>query len=151
MSEAIFDPTFQDEFWRSVDPDNVELLKLFERKESWTVKYTDVPIFYDDMSELLPDILSFDPNGESAANLLDDIIKITAAMTLKNNMAALIWLDSGLEEGTFRGWSSNIYARCEFIEENKDAFDSNFVKLARISIERIQLMIRLKLLVDIFS
>lgn len=151
MSEAIFNPNFQDEFWKSVDPDNMELLKLFENKESWTVKYTDIPVFYDDMSELLPAILEYDPNSEGAANLLDDIIKITATMTLKNNMAALIWLDSGLDEGTFRGWSSNIYARCEFIAENKDAFDHNFVKLARITIERIQLMIRLKLLVDIFT
>jgi len=150
MKEDIFSPDFQDLFWRSIDPDSTELLKLFEKKENWTIKYSEVPSFYADMSELMPDILEYNPNNQGSERILDNIIRITASMTLKNNIAALIWLDSGLEQETFRGWGSNIYSRSEFIVENVDEFDPNFVKLAKITIERIQLMIRLKLLINIF-
>jgi hypothetical protein len=148
-SKDIFSPEMQESFWKNVDPDAIDLLSLFEERESWTLDYEELPDFYREMADIIPEIKQFTKSGSPSDNFIERLVQLLSSMSLKNNVAALVWLDSGLESEITIGWSTIVYRHCESAMKN-DTSNENAVKCAKIVTERIQLMVRLKLLVSVF-
>jgi len=150
-SKDIFSPEMQEKFWSSVDPEAIELLQMFEKRENWTHKYNELPDFYQEMADLIPEIQEFSENKNPTEELQNRLIKLLACMSLKNNVAAMVWLDNKLQSEMSKGSSVIIYNQCENLVSGKGDQDKELQKCARVLIDRIQLMVRLKLLVTIFS
>lgn len=148
-SSDIFSEEMQSAFWSSADPEAIELLSLFESRENWTLKYDELPDFYHEMASMIPDIQELTKTGNPTPELLTRLVQILSSMSLKNNVAALVWLDSGLESEITIGWSTIVYRHSEEILISSSA-NENIVRCARVLVQRIQLMVRLKLLVSIF-
>lgn len=147
--KSVFSPTKQGEFWGKITPDVRGMLQFFELRESWTIPYEELPEFYESLDKVISTIHT-SGSDEQSEILIDRLIVLFGSMPLRQCMAGLSWIDRGIEKESDIRWAGNIYFRAsDIVNEGHD--DEDVVNHSFVIKERVELIVRMKLLNSLFS
>lgn len=146
--KSLFSPDKQNEFWGRVSPDVRGMLQFFELKENWTLKYEDLPEFYESIEQV---IKTMQEHGKDKHDeeLIDKLIVLFGSMPLRQCVAGFSWIDRNIQKSTDIQWVSNIYFRSADITIDGHS-DNEVEKHAHVIKERVELVVRMNLLNKIF-
>lgn len=148
QKENLFSPEKQKEFWGKINPDVRGLLQFFELKENWTLKFEELPEFYESIEKVLKAMQDHGKDNFDET-LIDKLIVLFGSMPLRQCMAGFSWIDKNIERNTDIQWASNIYFRSSDI--CLDGHESKEVEShAHVIKERIELVVRMNLLNELF-
>lgn len=145
---SLFSPDKQNEFWGRVTPDVRGMLQFFELKENWTLKYDELPEFYESLEQVITTMQDHGKDRHDEA-LVDKLIVLFGSMPLRQCVAGFSWIDRNIEKNTDIQWVSNIYFRSSDIVIDGHS-DDNVKKHAHVIKERVELIARMNLLNELF-
>lgn len=149
QNNSLFSPEKQNEFWSQITPDVRGMLKFFELKESWTLKYEELPEFYESIEKIFK-VMQDHGKKEHDENLVDKLIVLFGSMPLRQCIAGFSWIDKNIEKETDIQWVSNIYFRSSDITSDTHE-DDEVKKNAHVIKERVELVTRMNLLSELFT
>jgi len=147
----LFTPSFQSLFWQSLDPNMSLFLDLWEERESWTWKYQDLPEFFIQLSELLPELAKV-PVYQVHAESINSLIQLLSTMPLRYAISAVSWLDAQQNaETTLPGLSWGMLCYQEAARITTSEPESEIFAWAKVFLARISVMARTQIATELFS
>jgi len=145
-NQDLLEPSMQDAYWSSIDPDIRSFFDDFESREDWTYSYNEIPELFNKISKILPKFAKYKINSgitEEMEPLIRKLIIVLSAMPMRHAVSAVSWLDNNIEDETDIGWGVAIYMSASQIATTNPN-DPIFAE-SKILHDRIDLMLQSKL------
>lgn len=134
----IFSPEAQSEFWGAMDPDFRAFIAHFEKKETFTYDFTELPELFIRMAHALPRVAQL-PIDEKSQDILVKLIPLLTCMPFGTCIFAIHWLNNEAGESPI-GWGTLCYLEATNITNNVS--DHQHYDLARQLVERLSTIMR---------
>jgi hypothetical protein len=142
----VFTPKHKKEFWESIKPNLSDFIDSCEKAESWTNNYSEIPDLYNNISETIPALASFEATESETREILYKLISILTSMPFGDCIMSLVHLDK-LSNGDL-GWSIFIYMEALEISE-KENHELNLE--SKNLVERIEMIVNFDRYVNLFK
>lgn len=142
-----FSPEDQAAFWGALSPDLRDFFDYCELGEGWTIGYDETPESFIQAAKAI-DSLSSVSSNENRGEITKKLIVVLSAMSMRECLSAMSWLDKNLRSDAEPGWAFLIYSMsCSMIEDK----DEKMSTYARIIVQRIDVLIKMRLIGEMFS
>ena len=147
ITPTIFEDEVQNEFWGKIQPDTLAVINILESKELHTHSLQTSPRLFAKIAKALPDVATL-PVSKENQDILVKLIPLLSSMPLKASIFSMNWLNEKTA-GSPMGWGTLCYLEALNITSNDQNHES--YDLAQVMVDRVTLIMRLKLSVELFS
>lgn len=130
-----------------IAPDISEVIKDFEGKETWVYNYNELPRLFTDTAIFISSLVEKDKSVDVVDKIVQHLFPLLASMPFKDCIAAIVYLENNIENKEILSWGAIIYLETEKRKSGENEQSNN----ARIINERIKLVVKTKLAVELFT
>jgi hypothetical protein len=142
----VYTTEYKKDFWESLKPNLGDFIDNCEKAENWTNQYSDIPELYNNISETIPALASFQATESETREIIYKLISILTSMPFGDCIMSLVHLDK-MSEGDL-GWSIIIYMEALEISEQED-HELNLE--SKNLVERIEMIVNFDRYVNLFK
>ena len=135
---TLFSPEAVAEFWGSMQPDARACILMFEKKETFTYNFSELPELFIRMALALPRVAQL-PIDEKSQDVLVKLIPLLVSMPFGTCVFAIHWLNHQAGDSPI-GWGTLCYLEATNITNN--VIDHPHYALAKQLVERIATMMK---------
>jgi hypothetical protein len=143
----LYTPEAQDGFWGEMDPDTRAFLDEFEKRETFTYRFDELPALFVSMASALPDVADLPVDSKSQA-LLVRLIPLLSSMPFRQCVFSVHWLNTHAKDSPM-GWGTLCYLEALNIANNIK--DHPHHDLSRVIVERISVMTRANKAISLYG
>lgn len=143
----LFSPEAQDAFWGEMHPDTRACFDLFEKKETFTYQFDELPELFLNMATALPDVALL-PVDVKSQDILVKLIPLLSSMPFRQCVFSVHWLNEQAKDSPI-GWGTLCYLEALNIINNLK--DHPHLAYAAVIVERITAIMRVNKAIGLYE